>query len=503
MYPIAHFYRSAVRFPERIAVEEGARRLTYTELRREVDAVAAGFQALDPLPSSRVGICARNHIEHLIVWLATLAAGKTWVPLFPGNAKAEIGRCIACTEASIVCADAAGAALVEPGPFALVQLDAAGAGSLGDVAKRHAGQRPVRHTLPLDATQAIKFTGGTTGVPKGVQQPYRAWNTNIATQLHCYGLGPDTRYLTAAPITHGTSTYILPTLAVGGTLVLVDRPRPAEVLDALAHRAISTLFVAPTMVYSMMAEPGIDALRFPKLRHLVYAAAPMRPSEIERAQRLFGPVLASVYGQTEAPQIATYAAPEDLLRPDKRASVGRATFLTEVAVMDAAGRLASCGETGEVVIRGDLVMTGYWRQPEQTALALTDGWLRTGDVGAFDDEGFLFLKGRSKDVVITGGFNVYPADVEPVLGRHPAVQDCAIYGVPDDKWGEAVHAAVELKPGSEVSAADLVAFVKAELGSIKTPKAVTFLDSLPRNAYGKLQKQVLVDAAIARGKDTP
>ncbi len=501
MYPIAFFYRSAERAPEAVAVEEGDRRLTYAELRTSVDAVAAGFQALDPEPLSRVAICAQNHTEHLIAWLATLAACKTWVPLYPRNAKAEVERCVAFTEASIVAVDEHGAALLEPGAFHRVHLKGDGTGTLAELARRHAGQRPERHFPPLDATQAIKFTGGTTGVPKGVQQPYRAWNTNIVTQLHCYGLDAETRYLTAAPITHGTSTYILPTLGAGGTLVLVDRPRPADVLDALAHRAITTTFVPPTMIYLMMAEPGIERLRFPQLRHLIYASAPMRPSEIDRAQRLFGPVVASVYGQTEAPQIATFISADDLARPEKRASVGRPTLLTEVAIMGADRTLLPAGAEGEVVIRGDLVMTGYWRQPDKTAETLIDGWLHTGDIGVFDDEGYLFLKGRSKDVVITGGFNVYPADVEPVLGRHPAVRDCAIYGVPDDKWGEAVHAAVELKDGCHATAEELIAFVKREVGSVKAPKVVTFVDGLPRNAYGKLQKHVLVEAATsARGE---
>jgi acyl-CoA synthetase (AMP-forming)/AMP-acid ligase II len=445
-----------------------------------------------------VAICAQNHLEHLVAWLATLAAEKTWVPLYPANGRAEIARCIAFTEASIVCADRHGAAKVGAGGFHRVDLDGTGdreATPLAELIERHRGERPRRRYPPLDATQAIKFTGGTTGAPKGVQQPYRAWNTNIATQRHCWALTADDRYLTAAPITHGTSTYIMPMLAAGGTLVLVDRPKPAEVLAALAERDVSLTFVPPTTIYMMMAEPGIEALRFPRLRHLIYGSAPMRPGEIERAQRLFGPVVAATFGQTEAPQIATCITARDLLRPEKRASVGRATPLTLVEVVDAEGRVLPPGEEGEVVIRGDLLMTGYWRQPAKTAETLKDGWLHTGDVGVFDEEGFLFLKGRLKDVVITGGFNVYPADVEPVLGRHPDVRDCAIFGVPDDKWGEAVWAAVELVPDAAATPEALIAFVKAELGSVKAPKHVVVYDQLPRNAYGKLQKQALVDTA--------
>ncbi|MFW5835036.1 MAG: class I adenylate-forming enzyme family protein, partial [Pseudomonadota bacterium] len=284
MHPIELFYRSARLHPERVAAEDGERRMTYGELRATVDAVAVGLQALDPAPLSRVAICAENHLEHLVAWLAVLAAEKTWVPLYPRHARPEVERCIAFTEASIVCVDEPGGALIGEGPYHRVTLGNEGTPSLGDLARRHAGARPVRRYPPLDATQAIKFTGGTTGTPKGVQQPYRAWNTNIVTQRHCYGLGADDRYLAAAPITHGTSTYILPILAVGGTLVLLDRPRPAEVLRALAECGITTTFLPPTMITAMLAEPGLDRLAFAHLRHLIYASAPMRPADIERAQ---------------------------------------------------------------------------------------------------------------------------------------------------------------------------------------------------------------------------
>ncbi len=497
MHPIQFFLRSARRCPEAVAVEADEGTLTYRALCRKIEALACALQAIDSQPLSRVGICARNRIDHLVAWLAVLAAEKTWIPLFPGNAAAEINRCIAFTEASIVLADADGLALIDAPGATVIPIADAQSGSregMRALIERFAGDFPSRGFPSLDGAQAIKFTGGTTGQPKGVCQPFRAWNTNIATQLHCYGLRSGDRYFAAAPITHGTSTYILPTLAVGGTVVLADRPKPVEVLQALAERDITTVFVPPTVIYMMMAEPGVEALNFPRLRHLIYGAGPMRPDEIGRAQAIFGPVVASTYGQTEAPQIATFISAYDLKRPEKRAAVGRATMLTQVETMDREGRLLPPGEEGEVVIRGDLVMTGYWNQPEKTAETLVGGWLHTGDIGVFDEEGFLFLKGRLKDLVITGGFNVYPADVEPVLGRHPAVQDCAIYGVPDVKWGEALHAAVELRPGKDVGAAELIAFVKAELGSFKAPKAVRFYEALPRNAYGKLQKHELIAA---------
>lgn len=494
MFPIDLFHRQAKATPDCVAVEAGETSVTYADLHASAEAFAAALQDIDPEPGSRVGICCFNHVAHLVAWLGVLAAGKVWVPLYPKNKADEIGRAVEFTGMSIVVVDPEVRDLVSREGVAIVSTSPDGDESSVDcLVARFAGQRPTFHPLPLDATQAIKFTGGSTGVPKGVMQPYRAWNANIATQIVSWNLQLDDRYLAAAPITHGTSTYILPTLGTGGTIVLMDRPRPADVLDQLANNAITTTFVPPTLIYMMMQEKGVESLRFERLRNLVYGSAPMRSEEIERAQRIFGPVIASTYGQTEAPQIATMISATDLLRDDKRSSVGRETFLTRVAVLDGDGNEVPVGKVGEIVIRGDLVMTGYWRQPERTAETIREGWLHTGDLGSFDEEGFLFIKGRSKDVVITGGFNVYPSDVEPVIAEHDAVADCAVFGVPDDKWGEAVHAAVQFKSGHTADPADIIRHVKDRLGSVKAPKSVVIYDQLPRNAYGKLQKQVLVD----------
>ena len=472
-------------------------RLSYAELAARVAALASGLQRIDPAPGSRVAICCGNDIAHLIAWLAVLAAGKVWVPLYPRNPQDELRDAIEFTRASIVVTTAELAPALAVDGVAVLVAEGSDTGTLAWLLKSHGGEAPKVHPLPGEATQAIKFTGGTTGRPKGVMQPHRAWNTNIVTQIAAWGLAPEQRYLAAAPITHGTSTYILPTLGTGGTIVLMDRPTPEQTLDALQNAGITTTFLPPTVLYMLMQLPGAAA-DYPALRNIVYGAGPMRPKEIGRAQSVFGPVIGSTYGQTEAPQIATMISGQELMRPEKRASVGRETMLTEVAIMGPDGQRQPVGETGEIVIRGDLLMTGYWEQPEITARTLRQGWLYTGDLGFLDDEGFLFIRGRARDMIITGGFNVYPADVEPALGAHPAVADCAVFGVPDDKWGEAVHAAVQLAPGAEARAEEIIAFVRDRLGPVRTPKTVTFYDAIPRNQLGKLQKDVLVRDFAAR-----
>ena len=499
MFPIHFFDRAARLWPDHIAVEHEDRTMSYQALHAKVQALAAGLQDLDPVAGSRVGICCHNTIDHLVSWLAVLAASKVWVPLQPMNVQAELVRGIEFTKASLVIVQPEVADKLVGAPTRFVISDPEGGeGTTGGLCRTFEGHAPSANDLPLSATQAIKFTGGTTGLPKGVMQPYRAWNTNIAIQIQAWSLGLAQRYLAAAPITHGTSTYILPTLATGGTLVLLDRPRPEQTLDFLQNAAITTTFVPPTVLYMLMELEAVSASDYPDLRNLIYGAGPMRPEAIGRAQEIFGPCLASTYGQTEAPQIATMISTTELRDPAKRASVGRETFLTQVEIMDPEGRVLPSGETGEIVIRGDLLMTGYWNQPEATASALKDGWLHTGDLGLKDADGYLFIRGRAKDMIITGGFNVYPADVEPVMGEHPDIIDCAVFGVPDDKWGEAVHAAVEVRDGARVSADDIIAFVRDRLGPVKTPKSVIFMDSLPRNAIGKLQKATLTKEHMAR-----
>ncbi|MEQ9054766.1 MAG: AMP-binding protein [Roseovarius confluentis] len=494
MYPIHFFNRAAKLWPDHIAIEHGNEQLSYRNLHARVQALATGLQKLDPEFGSRVGICSYNTIDHLVCWLAVLAAGKIWVPLQPMNAAAELVRAVSFTRTSIVIVQKDTAAKLAGAEAMFLYSDPEGGdGTTGALCRDHAGQTPAEADLPLSATQAIKFTGGTTGLPKGVMQPYRAWNTNIATQVAAWSLDEGQRYLAAAPITHGTSTYILPTLATGGTLVLLDRPRPEQTLDFLQNARITTTFVPPTVLYMLMELENVRDADYAHLKNLIYGAGPMRPDAIGRAQEIFGPCLASTYGQTEAPQIATMISAEELKDPAKRASVGRETFLSRVEIMNDAGKILPVGETGEIVIRGDLLMTGYWDQPEVTAKTLADGWLHTGDLGQKDEDGYLFIRGRAKEMIITGGFNVYPADVETVMGEHPEIIDCAVYGVPDDKWGEAVHAAVQVRDAKAVTGDEIIAFIRERLGPVQTPKSVNFRDSLPRNAIGKLQKNQLAE----------
>lgn len=499
MYPIDFFWRAAQQWPDRVAIELPQRAITYAQLAQQVRAVAAGLLALDATPQSRVGICASNSAEHIVALLAVLACGKVWVPLNPKSTASEIRRITDTVAPSIVMVEAAYAAMVSASAPRVWLGDAADAGTtLTALYTQYADAPTPQIDLPQDATQAIKFTGGTTGAPKGVMQPYRAWMANIVNQIQAWELAEQDRYVMAAPITHGTSTYVLPILAQGGCHVIMEGAGAEAVRDTFKHRGGTICFMPPTLVYMLMGLPGAQRSDFPQLRRLIYGGAPMPPEKVRAVRDFFGPVLGTTYGQTEAPQILTVMRPGDFEDEHNWAAVGRTTWFSDVAIMAPDGRLLPSGEVGEVVARGPLLMTGYWNLPDKTAETLVDGWLHTGDRGMFDARGYLYLKDRLKDMVITGGFNVYPIDVENALTQHPAVHECAVFGLPDDKWGESVQAAVQLRPGQQASADELMAFVRERLGPVHTPKQIHFYAELPRSPVGKVLKTAVRERALAQ-----
>lgn len=488
MNPIDFFWRSVRRAPDRPAVFSREGSLSYVELASRVRSRATGLREADPAPGSLICVGGDNSVEHLVTMLAVLAADKVWVPLNPRNGDPELVRIIEFTQAKCSLVDE---------PLAARLAGIAGVETFAAVDGREAGILAPASTRPLGAAQAIKFTGGTTGTPKGVQQTLRAWNTNIVTQVHEIGLKPHDRYLVAAPLTHGTSTYVLPTLAVGGALVFPSEQGTGGLLDAIAERRATYSFGPPALISMLAAEQRRTPRALPSLRCLIAGGAAMRADQVAEAQAAFGPVLAVTFGQTEAPQIAAWLPSEDMVG-ERIMSAGRATLLTEIAIIGENGDLLAAGEEGEVAIRGDLVMSGYLNSSDETAKVLVDGWLRTGDVGMLDNEGYLFIRDRLRDIIITGGFNVFPSDVEAVLGNHPAVADCSVIGVADAKWGEAVHAAVQPSDPGNWNEASVIAAVKAALGPVKTPKAVHLFEQLPRSPVGKILKSAIRDEISAR-----
>jgi len=326
-------------------------------------------------------------------------------------------------------------------------------------------------------------------VPKGVMQSFRSINIVVANVLLGYDLTAGERYLCVAPMTHGAGAMILPTLARGGCVIMSSDPKAAKVLDLMQEQRITMTWMPPTMLYTLIDEQRARPRDLSSLVHLIWSAAPASPTRLREAHQVFGPVVETMFGQTEAPLMVTVARAADVADERRLTSVGRTAPLADVAILGSKGQRLPAGEFGEVCVRGDLVMNGYFEMPEETAKALRDGWLHTGDGGFFDKEGFLFLKDRLRDVVISGGFNVYPSDVEAALAQHPAVSEVVVFGVPDDHWGERVEATLEIRQGQTADEEALIAFCKERIGSIKSPKRVHIVASLPRSPVGKVLRR--------------
>jgi fatty-acyl-CoA synthase len=347
---------------------------------------------------------------------------------------------------------------------------------------------------PVDDTIMLVGTGGTTGRPKGVQLTGRNIETMTALTLMGYPFEPRPVYLAMAPLTHAAGVLCFPVMALGGQVVVMAGPDLEAFLEIVPRRRVTHTFLPPTVIYMLLAHEKLAATDLSSLQCFWYGAAPMSPARLEQALTDIGPVMAQLFGQSEAPMMVSMLSPADHFRPDgsvaveRLSSAGRPGPLVTVAIMGGDGTLLPTGERGEIVVRSSLVMAGYYKNPEATAEASAHGWHHTGDIGYLDDDGFLFIVDRAKDMVISGGFNVYSAEVEQALMEHPAVRDCAVVGLPDEKWGERVTAVVQLQPGAEVAEDELRAFAKARIGSVKAPKQVQFWPDLPRSKVGKVLK---------------
>jgi acyl-CoA synthetase (AMP-forming)/AMP-acid ligase II len=337
-------------------------------------------------------------------------------------------------------------------------------------------------------------TGGTTGRPKGVMLTHRNIETYVASHLACMPAAGIPVYLAAAPMTHAAGIICIAMMALGGTTVVIAAPRPPAVLAAIQEYRVTDLFLPPTVIY-MLLEQDLAAHDLSSLRHLMYGGAPMSTQKLQQALHAFGRVMVQIFGQAEAPMLCTFLAPadhfagNDIAPADRLGSAGRPTPFVKLAIMSEDGVLLPLHERGEIVVRGGLVMKGYYKDSEATAQSRAHGWHHTGDIGYQDDQGYLHIIDRKKDMIISGGVNIYPVEIEQVLWAHPAVRDCAVIGVPDPKWGEAVKAVVELTAGSGATAEKLRDFCRERLGPVKAPKTVEIWDVLPRSSVGKVLKR--------------
>jgi long-chain acyl-CoA synthetase len=505
---IAHLIARAGRVhPAGIALALGAgAHSTYGELAARCAGLAAGLQRAGLAPGDRVGVLMSNRPEYLAVLGAAWWAGLVPVPINAKLHPREIAFILrnAGTRwvfATADLAEAAHAAAAEAGGAErVVAADAPTLRALSDDAT------PAPHDTHPDDVAWLFYTSGTTGRPKGVMITHR----NLLAMTLCYFadvdvIAPGDAIVHAAPMSHGSGLYALPHVAAAARNVLPESGgfEPEEIFALAAAHPGTAMFAAPTMVKRLVEHARRRAPDLAGLKTVVYGGGPMYLADIRDALEVMGQRFAQIYGQGESPMTITalgkphYAARAHPRYDARLASVGVPHACVEVRVVDEADRPLPAGEAGEVIVRGDAVMRGYWANPEATAQTLRGGWLHTGDVGAFDADGFLTLMDRSKDLIISGGSNIYPREVEEVLLAHPGVSEASVVGRPHPEWGEEVVAFVVLAAGAPVRPADLDALCLDRIARFKRPKHYRFVASLPKNNYGKILKTEL-RAQLAR-----
>jgi fatty-acyl-CoA synthase len=340
---------------------------------------------------------------------------------------------------------------------------------------------------------ALAYTGGTTGKPKGVMNTYRGSAAMAQIMVSEWQWPDQVRHLVCTPLSHAGSSLFVPLLLRGGSMIVLPGFDAGAVLDAIERHRITTVMLVPSMIYALLDHPSFAETDLSSLETVFYGASPISPVRLQEAISKLGPIFFQFYGQTECPQSVCVLRKEDhdATNLARLASCGRPVPWVRVGLLDDDGNQVPKGELGELCVRGPLVMKGYWNKPEETAQALEHGWLHTGDIAREDEHGFLTIVDRKKDMIVSGGFNVFPREVEDVISTHPSVAAVAVVGVPDEKWGEAVKAVVVARSGEALDAEELIALVKDRKGSHYAPKSVDIVDSIPLSPLGKPDKKAL------------
>lgn len=503
MQLIDFFYKGVDQYPDRFVLVDGERRWTYREMAVLIDKVATALMEHGVNPGDKVAICSPNDAMVLAAQYGALRAGAIWVPINYRNAPGVTIESLNAIEVQWLFFHSSQCELARSTKDGVPSLK--GQICIDQSVEDFIGlENWIRDVNPISAYPvrqsrdhvAILMSSGTTGAPKGILLSNLAFTAMVASFDALLPVADPPVHLVVAPLSHAAGIYAMALFAHGVTNVLLHNADPQAILQAIdAHKA-TTVFLPPTIIYMLLAHPHVGQYRYDSLKSMVYGAAPMSADKLREAIRIFGPVLAQGYGQSEALMAVAHLSAEDhvtaLSDPaleHRLKSAGKEGPFVRVAIMDGEGNILPDGEPGEVVVRGDIVMDAYYNNPEATREAGAFGWHHTGDIGYRDGDGFIYIIDRKKEMIISGGFNIFPGEVEQTLLGHPSIKDCAVVGVPDEKWGEAVLAAVELRPGHDLDEVELVQFCKERMGSVKAPKKVVQIDALPRSTVGKVLRR--------------
>jgi fatty-acyl-CoA synthase len=478
---------------------EGVATLTVAEVRDATSQFAQALASLGVGKGTRVAMISPNRPECLHVTHALQMLSAIYVPLHPLAGLDDHLNVIRDAEVAILVFDAARfeeralqIATEVPG----IRLLALGESPRADdIFRLAAGFTPARLVPPVEGDHDILrlgYSGGTTGKPKAIPSCARSGAyTGMLMQAEWEWPNPP-HILTCAPLTHAGGAMFMPALLRGGTLLVLNGFEPVKVCQTIQDYRINCMLMVPTMIYALLDCPRLGEFDLSSLETVFYGASAISPARLKEAIERIGPVFAQFYGQAEAPMCITYfrKADHDVNDLTRLASCGKPSPYIRVELMDADCKPVPDGAPGEICVQGPLVMDGY-RDPALTEEAFRGGWLHTGDVAVRDAEGFLRIVDRTKDMIVSGGFNIYPREIEDIIAEHPAVSQVAVIGVPHEKWGEAVTAIVVLKPGQSVEEAALIAPVAQRKGSFQAPKSVIFVDAIPQTPVGKPDKKAL------------
>jgi fatty-acyl-CoA synthase len=476
---------------------------TYGEIRRRTSQMAQAQRSRGVGRGTRLAVLSKNRPEVLTNVTASLVNGCVLTPLHPMGSLADHAYAIEDAEIECLVFDAtyfserASELKVQ---FPHLTLLGFGPNDVGDdylaLADQFEPQPLVAPDVHPDDLCTVVYTGGTTGRPKGVLMTHRVWAAMTWIQMTEWEFPTDLRIAIATPLSHAALSLVAPVLLSRGAFYVMDGVTPDGFFDLVAEHRITATMLVPVMLYALQAHPRYTTADMSSMETIFYGASPMSPTKLAQAIEQWGPIFFQFYGQTEAPMVLTHLkkGEHDPAHSDRLASCGRPVPWMHLALLDSNNERVGPGESGEICVRGPLVMNGYKDMPDETAVALSGDWLHTGDVGRLDDEGYVYIVDRTKDMVITGGFNVFPREVEDVISTHPAVSMVMVVGVPDEKWGEAVKAVVVLQPGhapSDSLTRELQQLVKDAKGSQQSPKSIDYVDSLPLTPVGKPDKKAV------------
>lgn len=502
IHPYSYYPERAARhWPDHIALVDGSRQRTYAELDRHATAIARVLLDLGLEPGDRVNVIQHNCIEYVESVIGIARAGGTLVPVLGVLTEPEHAFIKAdCGARFIIALNAEGLAraraIRSEGDTILAFEKADGAVNLAaHLEQDEAGDPVVVDQMP-SALAHILYTSGTTGRPKGVTHSYTSVNAAMNFWATNFDLQSEDRLLGQLALSHFCGRAMDSAWIAGARLVILPEAAPETVLTTIEEQKITMMLIIPTVLRMLLDHPGASKIDLSSLRTVVYAASPAAPSLVKRAIERLGPVLHTGYGQTEAYGMNTYMGPEEHAEAlndggERLTSVGRACANAQVRICTDDGQICAPGEVGEIWIWAPWATPGFWQRPELDEQRLVRGWLRTGDLGRMEPDGYFYLADRKEDMIITGGFNVYPAEVENAMVAHEAVAECGAFSVPDPKWGEAVHAAIVLREGKEASTDDLIAFAKTNLARFKVPKEIHIMKELPKSPVGKILRRTL------------